>query len=159
VADDLGEELMRIAIAADHAAFEFKRRLAEELRRLGHEVADFGTDSTESCDYPDFAVPAVRSVASGEADRAILACTNGIGMCMVANKTPGIRGSLVYSERSAAMTRAHHDSNVLCLGAQEFPEEDLLKFVRLWLETPFEGGRHTRRIGKVAALDHERKAE
>jgi ribose 5-phosphate isomerase B len=153
VAGDLGEEIVRISIASDHAGFEFKRRLAEELRRLGHEVIDFGTNSVESCDYPDFAIPAVRSVASKESDRAILACTNGIGMCMVANKLPGIRGALVYNERTSCMTRAHHDSNVLCLGAGEFPEEDLLKFVRLWLETPFDGERHARRIGKMADLE------
>ena len=144
---------MRISLAADHAGYVFKERLAEELRRAGHEVLDFGTDSAESCDYPDFAIPAVRKVASSEADRAILACTNGLGMCMVANRIPGIRGALVYNEHTAAMTRAHHDSNVLCLGAGEFPEEDLLKFVRLWLDTPAEGGRHARRIAKIDALD------
>ena len=139
---------MKIALAADHAGFGFKRDLARELRRLGHEVADFGTESEESCDYPDFAIPAVQSVAGGENERAILACTNGIGMAMVANRIPGIRGALVYSERSAAMTRAHHDSNVLCLGAGEFPAADLLKWARIWLEQDFEGGRHQRRVGK-----------
>jgi ribose 5-phosphate isomerase B len=155
LADDLGES-MRISLAADHAGYRFKERLEQELRRLGHELRDFGTGSEESCDYPDFAIPAVRSVASGEADRAILACTNGIGMTMLANKIRGIRAAMVYNERTAEMTRAHHDSNVLCLGAKEFPEEDLLKFVRLWLESPFEGGRHTRRVGKIDALDEER---
>ncbi len=144
---------MKIAVAADHAGFEFKQKLAAELRRLGHEVIDFGTGSEESCDYPDFAIPAVRSVAEGKSDRAILQCTNGIGMAMVANRIPGIRGALVYSERSVAMTRAHHDSNVLCLGAREFPAEDLLKWVRIWLEVGFEGDRHARRIGKIQALD------
>ncbi len=144
---------MRIAVAADHAGFEFKQRLIEELRRLGHEACDFGTKSTESCDYPDYALPAVRSVAEGQNDCAILACSNGIGMSMVANRVPGVRGALVYSERTAAMTRGHHDSNVLCLGAQQFPVEDLIKFVHVWLETEFEGGRHARRIKKVEALD------
>jgi ribose 5-phosphate isomerase B len=156
VANDLEAAPVRISVAADHAGYAFKRRLAEELRRLGHEVADFGTSSEESSDYPDFAIPAVRSVAEGKSDRAILACSNGIGMSMVANKISGIRGALVYSERTAAMTREHHDSNVLCLGAKQFPEEDLLKFVRLWLDTPFEGGRHARRIGKISKLDSER---
>ena len=139
---------MRIALAADHAGLSFKRELAQELQRLGHEVLDCGTDSDESCDYPDFAIPAVRSVADGRAERAILACTNGIGMAMVANRVPGIRGALVYSERTATMTRAHHDSNVLCLGAGEFPSADLQKWVRIWLDTPFEAGRHARRISK-----------
>ena len=144
---------MRIAVAADHAGFEFKRRLVEELRRLGHEVADLGTDSPRSCDYPDYALPAARSVSEGKNDRAVLACSNGIGMGMLANRIPGVRAAVVYSERSAAMTREHHDSNVLCLGAQQFPEEDLLKFVRVWLDTGFEGGRHARRMKKVEALE------
>ena len=139
---------MRIVLAADHAGFRFKRELAQELQRLGHEVIDCGTDSDESCDYPDFAIPAVRSVADGRTERAILTCTNGIGMAMVANRVPGIRGALVYNERTAAMTRAHHDSNVLCLGAGEFPSADLLKWVRIWLDTSFDGGRHARRISK-----------
>ena len=144
---------MKIALAADHVGYPFKQRLCEELKRLGHEVVDLGTDSTESCDYPDYGIPAARSVADGEADRAILICTNGIGMSMLANRIPGVRAALVYSETSAAATRAHHDSNVLCLGGGEFPAEDLLKFTTTWLETGFEGGRHERRIGKVEALD------
>ncbi len=144
---------MRIAVAADHAGFEFKTRLIEELRTLGHEVADEGTDSPESCDYPDYAIPAARSVSEGKSDRAILVCSNGIGMGMVANRIPGVRAAVVYSERTAEMTRGHHDSNVLCLGGQQFPEEDLLKFVRVWLDTDFEGGRHARRMKKVRSLE------
>ena len=144
---------MRIAVAADHAGFEFKTRLIEELRSLGHEVADEGTDSPESCDYPDYAIPAARSVSEGKSDRAILVCSNGIGMGMVANRVPGVRAAVVYSERTAEMTRGHHDSNVLCLGAQQFPEEDLLKFVRVWLDSDFEGGRHARRMKKVRSLE------
>jgi ribose 5-phosphate isomerase B len=127
---------MKIAVASDHAGFEFKKRLLRELESLGHEVRDFGTDSSESCDYPDFAEPAARSVAAGEAERAILVCTNGIGMSMLANRIPGLKAALVYSERTAAMTRRHHGSNVLCLGAGEFPAEDLLKWVRIWLDEP-----------------------
>jgi ribose 5-phosphate isomerase B len=146
---------MKIALAADHAGFAFKEKLAQELHRLGHEPVDFGTHSTESCDYPDFAIPAAQSVADGKADRAILACTNGIGMCMVANRSPGLRGALVYGARTAAMTRRHHDSNVLCLGAGEFPADALLEWVRIWLDTPFEGGRHERRIGKIKALERK----
>ena len=139
---------MKIAVGSDHAGFAFKEKLAVELRRLGHEVADFGTDGEESCDYPDFAIPAAKSVAAGETDRAILPCTNGIGMAMVAIRIPGVRAALVYSELTAATTRQHHDSNVLCLGAHEFPAEDLLKWVAIWLDTDFESGRHARRIAK-----------
>jgi ribose 5-phosphate isomerase B len=146
---------MKIALAADHAGFAFKEKLAAELRRLGHEPVDFGTHGTESCDYPDFAIPAAQSVADGKCERAILVCTNGIGMCMTANRIPGLRGALVYSARTAAMTRQHHDSNVLCLGAGEFPAEALLEWVRIWLDTAFEGGRHERRIGKFQALERK----
>jgi ribose 5-phosphate isomerase B len=144
---------VKIAVAADHAAFAFKERLMAELESLGHQVEDFGTHSDESCDYPDLAIPAAQSLADGKVERAILACTNGIGMAMLANRIPGVRAALVYNERSAAMTRAHHDSNALCLGAGEIPEEALLRFVRIWLDTDFEGGRHERRIRKVEALD------
>ncbi len=144
---------MRIAVAADHAGFEFKTRLIEELRTLGHEVADEGTNSPESCDYPDYAIPAARRVSEGKSDRAILVCSNGIGIGMVANRILGVRAAVVYSERTAEMTRGHHDSNVLCLGAQQFPEDDLLKFVRVWLDTDFEGGRHARRMKKVRSLE------
>ena len=144
---------MRICVASDHAGFAFKQRLQSELERLGHEVVDYGTRSGESCDYPDFAEPAVREVTAGGADRAILACSNGIGMSMLANRIPGALAALVYSESSAATTRRHHGSNVLCLGAGEFPEEDLLDWVRIWLGEGFEGGRHARRIGKVKRLE------
>jgi len=144
---------MRIALASDHAGYAFKCRLVAELERLDHEVEDMGTDSEESCDYPDYGIPAVRSVASGSCERAILVCTNGIGMAMLANRVPGIRGALVYNERTAAVTRQHHDSNVLCLGAGEFGERELLQMVRTWLETEFEGGRHARRVGKLQDLE------
>jgi ribose 5-phosphate isomerase B len=147
---------MRIALAADHAGFEFKERLERELKAAGHEVRDFGTESAESCDYPDYGVPAARSVAEGSSDRAVLVCSNGIGMSMLANRIPGVKAALVYSDRSAAMTRRHHGSNVLCLGAGEFPVERLLEWVRVWLAEPFEGGRHERRIAKVLDLDEKK---
>jgi len=146
---------MKIALAADHAGFELKQRLVRELEALGHAVTDFGTDSKESCDYPDYAIPAARAVADGKADRAILVCTNGIGMGMTANRIPGVRAALIYSARTAAMTRAHHDSNVLCLGAGEFPADELVGWTRIWLDAPFEGGRHSRRVGKFEALERK----
>ena len=144
---------MRIALGADHAGYEFKARLAQKLAALGHDVKDFGTGSTESTDYPDYAIPVSRAVASGAVDRGILACTNGIGMAMTANRIRGVRAAVVYSARTATMTRQHHDSNVLCLGAGEFPYDELLAWVQMWLETPFEGGRHARRVGKIEALE------
>ena len=144
---------VRIAVAADHAGLAFKKRLVETLRSLGHDVTDFGTQSEKSCDYPDFAIPAAGSVSEGKNERAILVCNNGIGMSMVANKTPGVRAAMVYSAETAAMTRAHHDSNVLCLGGQQFGEKELLDFVRIWLGVEFDGGRHARRVAKLQALD------
>jgi ribose 5-phosphate isomerase B len=139
---------LKIAIACDHGAYHFKAELLAFLERMGHEVQDFGTHSLDSCDYPDFGVPAVKSVVEGKNDRVILSCTNGIGMSMLANKVSGIRAAMVYNQRTAEMTRQHHDSNCMCLGASEFSTDDLLEFVEIWLKTEFEGGRHERRIGK-----------
>ena len=151
---------MKIAVACDHGGYEFKKKLHEYLEKKGHEVKNFGCDSTESCDYPDHAIPAIQSVVEGETERGILVCTNGLGMCIVANKFPGIRATLVYNEKTAYMSRRHNNANVLCLGGKMFPHEDLLKFVEIWLETDFEdGGRHARRMGKIDRLDTElRKA-
>ncbi len=139
---------MKIALGADHGGFEFKTRIAAKLKELGHEIRDFGTDSAQSCDYPDYAVPAAEAVARGECERAILICNNGIGMSMVANRVPGIRAAMVYSLVTAETTRHHHDSNVLCLGGQVFPHETLEGFVVVWLAAGFEGGRHARRVAK-----------
>lgn len=144
---------MKIALASDHAGYAFKGALVEALADAGHEVEDFGTDSADSCDYPDFAIPAAETVQAGQNERAILVCSNGIGMAMTANRIPGVRAALVYNEQTARMTRAHHDSNVLCLGALEFGTQDLLSFVRVWLETSFDGGRHERRVGKFEKLE------
>jgi len=144
---------MKIAIASDHAAFEFNRQLTTWLQTHGHEVVNFGCSGTESCDYPDFGIPAVQALVAGKVDRTILCCNNGIGMSILANKIPGAVAALVYNEECARMTREHHNSNVLCLGAQQFPAERLIEFVRLWLETEFAGGRHERRIAKARALD------
>jgi len=139
---------MRIAIACDHGAYDFKKNLIEFLENHSHETIDFGTDSTDSCDYPDFGLKACQSLIDSKVDRVILSCTNGIGMSMMANKFKGIRAALVYSASSAKATRNHHGSNVLCLGAKEFSESDLLTFTKIWLEEEFEGGRHQRRIDK-----------
>ena len=144
---------MKITIACDHAAFEFKGKLIKKLESEGHEVEDCGCSGLESCDYPDFGIPACDAVSEGKADRAILVCNNGIGMSILANKIRGVVAALVYSEVTAEMTRQHHNSNVLCLGAQQFSEDDLMKFVDKWMNTEFEGGRHDRRIGKARDLE------
>ncbi|MEE4312783.1 MAG: ribose 5-phosphate isomerase B [candidate division KSB1 bacterium] len=148
---------MRIAIACDHAGYCLKNNLIKHLKKSGHNVQDFGCSSSDSCDYPDYAYPAAQSVADGDNDRGILICSNGIGMCMVANRVPGITGALVYSLETAETTRKHHNSNVLCLGAKEFSENELVKMVDIWLETAFDGGRHERRMEKVTAPDRNSK--
>ena len=140
---------MRIAVGSDHRGYHAKERLKNVLTDLGHEVTDCGADSDASSDYPDYAVPACLMVARGEADRAILMCGSGIGMTMTANKVSGIRAALCHDELTAEMSRRHNDANVLCLAADLLGEELTRRMVEVWLNTPFEGGRHARRIQKV----------
>ena len=145
---------MKIGIAADHGGYEIKSTLLSQLKEWGHDVTDFGPAEYDGADdYPDYGKPAALAVGKGDVDRSILICNNGIGMCMLANKVPGVRGALVFNERSAAHTRQHHDSNVLCLGGQEFTAKELISFIKIWLETEFEGGRHERRMGKILELE------
>lgn len=145
---------MRIAIACDHGGVELKNRLGAYLREQGHEVRDFGTHTTQSCDYPDYAGPAARSVASGECDRGILICTTGIGMSIAANKVHGIRCALLSDLWSARMTRQHNDTNMMALGAGVVGEGLAKEIVDVWLKEEFTGGeRHCRRIEKVMALE------
>jgi ribose 5-phosphate isomerase B len=144
---------MKIALASDHGGFEFKVRLKQWLKDKNIEFQDFGTYSKESCDYPDFGIPATESVANKKNKYAILICNNGIGMSILANKIKHIKAAVVYSEKTAKQTREHHDSNVLCLGGQEFNKDTLIRFVKIWLESDFRGERHKRRIRKVENLD------
>ncbi len=144
---------MRLVLAADHAAVREKAVLIDELRTAGHEVEDLGTNGDESVDYPDFAAPAARAAASGEADRAILLCGTGIGQCMSANKIPGARAAVLWNDLSAEMSRRHNDANVACFGVRTQELDEIRRLVGLWLETPFDGGRHARRVGKIDALD------
>lgn len=144
---------MRIALGADHAGFHLKdavKRLLDE-RRIAYE--DFGTVSEESVDYPDFAALVARKVASGEFDRGILVCGTGIGMAIAANKVPGIRAAPVVDLESARLSRAHNDANVLAVGARVTPPDRMLEIVQAFLDTPFEGGRHQRRLEKIAELE------
>ena len=144
---------MRIALGADHGGFRLKEDLRERLQAAGHEVADHGTTSDESVDYPDFAELVARDVAEGRADRGILVCTTGIGMSIAANKIDGIRAALVMNPDAARLTRAHNDANVMTLGAQFTSLEDANEFARVFLETPFDGNRHERRVNKLRALE------
>jgi ribose 5-phosphate isomerase B len=146
---------LKVALGTDHAGFPLKERLKRELARLGHEVMDFGTYSTDPVDYPDYCIPAAEAVARGEADRGIVLGGSGIGECIAANKVFGIRAALVTSEETARLTRLHNDSNVLALGGRTLPDhEAVASWLPVWLDTPFEAGRHVARLGKI--LDYER---
>jgi ribose 5-phosphate isomerase B len=142
---------MKIAIASDHAGYAYKERIKAHLAELGHEVADHGCHSDESCDYPEFIRPAAEAVARGEADRAIVLGGSGNGEAIVANRVPGVRCALCWSVETAALGRQHNDANCLSIGERQVSEELALKIVDTWLSTPFEGGRHQRRIDMIDA--------
>ncbi len=148
---------MRIAIGSDHAGFPMKEIIKEYLRELGHEVMDLGTHSTSSVNYVEFAEAVARAVARGEAERGVLICGTGIGMSIAANKVEGIRAALVHSEYTARMAAMHNDANILTFGGRVESPEEGKRFVKTWLETPFEGGRHLQRLGKIGELEEKCK--
>ncbi|HEX6203180.1 MAG TPA: ribose 5-phosphate isomerase B [Thermoanaerobaculia bacterium] len=137
---------MRIALGSDHAGYRTKERIKERLIAAGHDVRDFGTDSEESVDYPRFIRPVAEAVAAGEADRGIVLGGSGNGEAMAANRVRGVRCALAWNEESARLGRAHNDANVLSLGERLVPWETVERILDLFLETPFEGGRHERRV-------------
>lgn len=143
---------MKIAIAADHGGVTLKQDLAAYVAELGHEVLDQGTNGTESVDYPDFARKVTDLVSTGDAELGILVCGTGQGMAMSANKLPGIRAGVVSDTFSARMIRAHNNANILCLGARVIGAGLARELVQAFLETPFEGGRHERRVGKIEQI-------
>lgn len=140
---------MKIALASDHAGFEYKEAIREWLLAHGHDVKDFGTASNQSVDYPDFIRPAAEAVARGEFERGIILGGSGNGEAIVANKVRGIRCGLCWNEESARLNRQHNDGNVLSLGQRMMTKELALRIVEIWLSTPFEGGRHLARIQKI----------
>jgi len=142
---------MKVALACDHGGYELKEFIKKLLAEQDVSVEDFGSHDPDPVDYPDTARPAVRSILHGRNDRGILICGTGLGMSITANRYPGIRGTLCHNEYTAEMARKHNDSNVLILGGRVTPPETAGKILRIWLETPFEGGRHARRIGKIDA--------
>ena len=145
---------MRIAIGSDHAGFRLKGEIIKLLRELGHDCHDFGTQSEEHCDYPDYAQAVAEAVARGECERGILICATGIGMSMAANKVKGIRAALCHDVFSARRSREHNDANVLCLGAEVLGVGLALEIVRAWLAAEFSGGeRHRRRVEKIEAME------
>jgi len=137
---------MRIALASDHAGFRYKERLRELVAERGHEAVDFGTHSEESVDYPLVIRPAALAVAAGECDRGIVLGGSGNGEAMAANRVPGVRCALCWSRESAELARRHNDANVISIGERLIPWELVVEIVDVWLTTPFDGGRHERRV-------------
>jgi ribose 5-phosphate isomerase B len=144
---------MRIAIGSDHRGYDVKRRIITLAERLGHVVLDMGPQNADSVDYPDFAFQVAATVRDGQADRGILICGTGIGMCIAANKVHGVRAAPCHDSITAEMSRRHNNSNVLCLSADLLGGELLDRMVKIWLETEFEGGRHARRVDKIARFE------
>jgi ribose 5-phosphate isomerase B len=142
-----------IALACDHGGYELLQKIKARLGEQSLAYREFGTFSPDSCDYPDYAAPAARAVAAGECERAVLVCGTGAGMSIAANKVPGIRAALCGDCFTAEMTRRHNDANVLALGARVTGEGLALKILDVFLETPFEGGRHLARVNKIAELE------
>lgn len=147
--------MKKIAIASDHAGFQGKEAIKQTLDELGIAYQDFGTQSQESVDYPDYAVQVAKAVAKGDYDQGILVCGSGIGMEIAANKVPGIRAALAWNEETARVSRSHNDANVLAVGERTTPLETIDRIVRMFLTTEFEGGRHARRLEKIANLEKE----
>ncbi len=146
---------MKVAIGCDHGGLEVKNEAAEWCRQRGYEVLDLGTSSTDSVDYPDYARAVAEAVSNGRADRGILVCTNGVGMSMAANKVNGIRAALIRIADNAVRCRAHNDANVLCLAGQVDSSPELPALLAAWFDTPFEGGRHQRRVDKIMAIEQD----
>ena len=140
---------MKISLGTDHAGFHYKEKVKALLVELGHEVKDFGTFSEDPVDYPEFIRPAAEAVARGECERGIVFGGSGNGEAMAANKVRGARCALCWNEETARLSRQHNDANVLSIGERMIPEDLMLKIVRVWLDTPFEGGRHAKRIAAL----------
>lgn len=144
-----GDSRMKIALASDHAGFSEKEKLKPLLRDLGLDVEDLGTMSETSVDYPDYARKVAEEVARGNADQGLLVCGSGTGMAITANKVPGVRAAVAWSEETARLARQHNDANVLAIGARTTPPEQIPAIVRTWFTTDFEGGRHADRVAKI----------
>ena len=150
---------MKISIGSDHAGFEYKGRIIAHLKAAGHEVSDHGTHSAESTDYPLFIIPAAEAVARGEAERGIVLGGSGNGEAMAANKVTGIRCALCWNDETAEFSRRHNNSNVLSIGQRMVSIEIALQVLDIWLKTPFEGGRHARRIKELDVYEQGRGVE
>ena len=146
---------MKISVASDHAGYELKEAVKRHLKAARHEVVDFGTNSMVSTDYPDYATPAARAVASGEVERGVFVCGSGQGMVMTANKVRGVRAALAWQPDVARLSRQHNDANVLALPARFVSIEQALEIVDAWMDAEFEGGRHIPRVEKMMKAEEE----
>lgn len=149
---------MRIAIASDHAGYAEKERLKTVLSDLGVEFDDLGTKSEESVDYPDYARAVAEQVADGRVEQGLLVCGSGTGMAITANKVPGVRAAVAWSEEIARLARQHNDANVLAIGARTTPPAEIPNIVRAWFSTEFEGGRHAERVNKICDLEKQARS-
>ncbi len=150
---------LRIAVGSDHRGFSVRAKLIELLERLGHEVDDVGTFSSDAVDYPDIAALVAGKISRREVDRGILICGTGLGMCIAANKFAGVRAAPCHDDLTAEMSRRHNDANILCLSADLLGERILDRMIETWLTAPFDGGRHARRIQKITDLEHKLELE
>lgn len=144
---------MKIALACDHGGLNLKNLIVAYLKEHGYEVVDFGTNTTDSCDYPDYALPAAEAVASGMCEKGILICSTGIGVSIVANKVPGVRCAHCHDVYCAEFTRRHNNANMLAMGEKVVGAGYALQIVETFLTTEFEGGRHERRVNKITAIE------
>jgi len=140
---------VKIVIGSDHAGFELKEKIKQHLIERGLDVEDVGTEGRETVDYPVYAHRVGRAVVAGQSERGVVVCGTGIGVCIGANKVAGIRAALAYSEETARLASAHNDANVLCLGGRTMDHEEALRMLDIWLDTPFDGGRHARRVNML----------
>lgn len=146
---------MKVAVASDHRGIRVKEQILTQLAELGHNALDCGPAESGSVDYPDYAAVVARTVAGGDADRGVLICGTGMGMCIAANKFPGVRAVTCHDDVTAEMSRRHNDANVMCLSADLLGERLLGRIVEIWLKTPFEGGRHQRRLEKIGQIEQQ----
>ncbi|HIQ19741.1 MAG TPA: ribose 5-phosphate isomerase B [Planctomycetes bacterium] len=146
---------MRIAVGSDHRGYAIRGKLLTLLRGLGHEVIDVGSHTSDPVDYPDIAEKVGRKVTGGEVDRGVLVCGTGLGMSIAANKIPGVRAAACLDDLMAEISRRHNDANVLCLPADLVGQKSIDRIIETWLNTPFEGGRHARRVAKIRALEEK----
>lgn len=146
---------MKIAVGSDHRGFQVKARILAQVADLGHDSLDYGPPTPESVDYPDVGARVAQALSNGEIDRGILICGTGIGMCIVANKFPGVRAASCHDDLTAEMSRRHNNANVLCLSADLLGERLVNRMVQLWLSTEFEGGRHARRLDKITQYEQQ----